>query len=272
MVVLLYVGISPGPPPRNGKAPSSQNLYRRIRDHYTGNAEGSSLRLTLGCHLADQLGIALRRVGSGTRLTFTPEGEAALSAWMAEHARVAILEHPAPWEIEPTLINAVRVPLNIDHNAAHPYYPLNRALRAEPKAAARACRSGRLAETTRPEPCSKSPAKRLGGSNGQPRPAGRHEVLKPLRRYRRLPCPESPPETTDPTFAAFGRRSVVLRIPPAARIAAPSRPALRCLRPAFRRLRSCFRNSGCSRSLAGWNTRARPVKPSPTQGLPSYLW
>ena len=49
---LLYVGISPGPPPRNGKAPSTQNLYKRVRYQYTGNAEGSTLWLTLGCHLA----------------------------------------------------------------------------------------------------------------------------------------------------------------------------------------------------------------------------
>jgi hypothetical protein len=134
---LLYVGISPSPPPGNGKAPSRQNLNKRIRYHYRGNAAGSTLRLTLGCHLAAELGIALNRVGSGTRLTFTPTGEALLSEWMAKHARVATLEHPAPWELEPALIGAVSVPLNIDHNTAHPYYPTNRALRAEHKAAAR---------------------------------------------------------------------------------------------------------------------------------------
>ena len=48
---------------------------------YRGNAYGSTLRLTLGCLLADQLGIELRRVGSGTRLTFG-DGEQALSEWM----------------------------------------------------------------------------------------------------------------------------------------------------------------------------------------------
>jgi hypothetical protein len=35
-----------------------------------GNAEGSTLRLSSGCILAEQLGIQLRRVGSGKRLTF----------------------------------------------------------------------------------------------------------------------------------------------------------------------------------------------------------
>jgi len=134
---LLYVGISPGPPPQNGKGPSRENLYKRVRYHYTGNAEGSTLRLTLGCHLAQTLGIELRRVGSGTRLTFTPSGEVALSEWMARHARVAVLAHSAPWELEPSLISAISVPLNIDHNSANPYYPRNRALRAQHRAAAR---------------------------------------------------------------------------------------------------------------------------------------
>ena len=63
---LLYIGISPSAPPSNGKAPSSQSLQSRVRYHYSGNAEGSTLRLTLGCLLAQTLGIELRRVGSGT--------------------------------------------------------------------------------------------------------------------------------------------------------------------------------------------------------------
>jgi hypothetical protein len=134
---LLYVGISPGPPPANGKAPSRQNLYKRIRYHFAGNAAGSTLRLTLGCHLSESLRIELHRVGSGARLTFTSPGEAALSGWMARHARVAIYEHDSPWTVESTLISAARPPLNIDHNSAHPYYFSNRAMRAEHKARAR---------------------------------------------------------------------------------------------------------------------------------------
>lgn len=136
--VLLYVGISPGAPPANGKPPSTQNLYKRVRYHFTGNAAGSTLRLTLGCHLSDELGIELRRVGSGERLTFTPAGEQKLSAWMGIHARVAVFEHPRPWEAEPELIATAGVPLNIDHNRDHPYYLVNRAMRADHKARARA--------------------------------------------------------------------------------------------------------------------------------------
>ncbi|MEU1194017.1 GIY-YIG nuclease family protein [Streptomyces sp. NPDC005859] len=42
---------------------STQNLRKRVRYHYRGNAAGSTLRLTLGC----LLGLDLRRVGSGKR-------------------------------------------------------------------------------------------------------------------------------------------------------------------------------------------------------------
>jgi hypothetical protein len=52
---LLYVGISPSAPPTNGKAPSKQSLWHRIRYHYRGNAEGSTLRLSLGCLLLPTL-------------------------------------------------------------------------------------------------------------------------------------------------------------------------------------------------------------------------
>src|SRR5262245_19519571 len=79
-LTLLYVGISPSADPKNGKPPSRETLCSRIRYHMGGNAEGSTLRLTLGCLLASELGIALRRVGSGKRLTFA-DGEQKLSAW-----------------------------------------------------------------------------------------------------------------------------------------------------------------------------------------------
>jgi hypothetical protein len=51
---LLYVGISPRQPSKSGKN-NSQNLKARIFNHFTGNAEGSTLRLSLGCLLSDKL-------------------------------------------------------------------------------------------------------------------------------------------------------------------------------------------------------------------------
>ena len=80
-LTLLYVGISPKAPPRNGRTPSRENLAKRLRNHMRGNASGSTLRLTLGCLLAEVLRIRLRQVGSGRRLTLA-DGEERLSKWL----------------------------------------------------------------------------------------------------------------------------------------------------------------------------------------------
>lgn len=134
---LLYVGISPKSPPRNGAPPSRQTMQSRVRYHYTGNAEGSTLRLTLGVLLRDELGIELRRVGSGKRRTFST-GEHALSAWMADHARVSCTPHPEPWLLEETLIASLDLPLNLDQNRHHPFHTELSRQRSEAKAAAAA--------------------------------------------------------------------------------------------------------------------------------------
>lgn len=133
---LLYVGIAPRATPKNGKPASSQRLRHRIRYHYQGNAEGSTLRLTLGCLLATSLEVQLHRVGSGTRLTFA-DGEAVLSRWMRENAFVTWHAHPQPWLAEKAIIERVCLPLNLDMNRAHPFHPLLSSLRREAKASAR---------------------------------------------------------------------------------------------------------------------------------------
>ena len=126
---LLYVGISPRRPPTNGAKPSSQTLRSRIRYHYTGNAEGSTLRLTLGCLLEKSLSIQLRRVGSGNRLTFA-EGETALSQWMTDHAFVVWAEHARPWQPESNLIRELELPLNLDQNRHGGFHAALKAARA----------------------------------------------------------------------------------------------------------------------------------------------
>ena len=120
-LTLLYVGIAPKEPPQNGRKPSSQTLAKRIRYHLRGNAYGSTLRLTLGCLLAEQLGIELRRVGSGGRLTFA-QGESVLSDWMADNAFVCWVETPSPWELEAKLISNTCLPLNLDQNRTGAFY------------------------------------------------------------------------------------------------------------------------------------------------------
>jgi hypothetical protein len=127
-LALLYAGISPDVP-RKGRLPSKGNLLERIKKtHYTGNAEGSTLRKSLGCLLADELGIQLRRVGSGKAMTFA-EGEQALDAWMAENAYVSWVVRSRPWELEDYLIAALTLPLNLKKNTRSQFYPVLSAAR-----------------------------------------------------------------------------------------------------------------------------------------------
>lgn len=116
-LTLLYVGISPKEPPTNGQGASKSTLRQRLRTHYSGNASGSTLRLTLGCLLAAQLGITLQRVGSGGRFTFTNPGEQILDGWMAANAFVAWQATERPWEAERELLaSGLILPLNLRDN------------------------------------------------------------------------------------------------------------------------------------------------------------
>lgn len=111
---LLYVGISPD---HRGKPNSRSNLRKRIKTHYSGNAAGSTLRRTLGVLLSGESSFPLRRVGSGSRMTFTHPGEQWLDAWMERNAKVHWIAAEAPWELEDTLIGSIPLPLNIQGNS-----------------------------------------------------------------------------------------------------------------------------------------------------------
>jgi hypothetical protein len=129
---LLYVGISPKADPTNGRPPSRSTLRQRLRTHFSGNAEGSTLRRTLGCLLGPQLGIALRRVGSGTRYTFTNPGERELDTWMAKYAFVTWVETKEPWRLEAQLLGSdLLLPLNIEGNPRVDAITLLREIRSE---------------------------------------------------------------------------------------------------------------------------------------------
>ena len=128
---LLYVGISPG------RKSSQENLQKRIRYHYTGNAFGSTLRQTLGVLLTDQSGYPLMRVGSGGRMTFTHPGECWLDNWMENNAFVCWVTHPEPWEVEAGIIRNISLPLNIQDNKHHPFSKTLSDLRKEAKRIAR---------------------------------------------------------------------------------------------------------------------------------------
>lgn len=118
---LLYVGISPSAPPAGGGRQSRQTLRKRLRQHYRGNASGSTLRLSLGSLLAEQLDIQLRRVGRTERLTFADD-EAVLSRWMAERSRVCWVEHDSPWILEGAIIANLTLPLNLKQNSRSAFY------------------------------------------------------------------------------------------------------------------------------------------------------
>ena len=133
---LLYVGVSPSKPPRQGKL-SSQNLSKRIKYHYMGNAEGSTLRLTLGCLLSERLSIELRRVGRGKRMTFST-GESLLSDWIGENAFVAWVVNSEPWQLEDYAIRRLSLPLNLKDNEKHPFYRTLASIRRNAKRRARA--------------------------------------------------------------------------------------------------------------------------------------
>lgn len=128
-LTLLYAGISPKEPPRNGRAPSKEALRSRIKTHYTGNAEGSTLRRSLGCLLSERLNIELRRYGSGTRLHFGL-GERDLSAWMDRNAFVSWLAMPEPWRFEEEILGTLSLPLNLDKNYHNAFRPILTAARA----------------------------------------------------------------------------------------------------------------------------------------------
>jgi len=124
-LTLLYIGSSPGPPPASGVRPISQDLHKRIKYHFGGSgadAHGSTLRKSLGLLLAKELGLELRRVGSGKRQTFAG-GETTLTQWMAENALVSWVVRREPWLFEDELIATLDVPLNLNDKTRNAFYP-----------------------------------------------------------------------------------------------------------------------------------------------------
>ncbi len=119
-MTLFYVGISPG------RRASAETLRSRLRFHYQGHAEGSTLRLTLGCLLEHELGTVLRR--SGKRLIFGG-AEKRLSQWMADNTAVTWVEVQTPRPLEEYLLRTLNLPLNIEGNQHHPFYDELRDLR-----------------------------------------------------------------------------------------------------------------------------------------------
>lgn len=66
------------------------------------------------------MGIELRRVGSGNRMTFG-RGERLPSEWMGENAFVSWVQCERPWELEEELIASLDLPLNLQGNDRNPF-------------------------------------------------------------------------------------------------------------------------------------------------------
>jgi hypothetical protein len=107
---LLYVGIAPRKPAVGGSSSKSQ-LRARLASHAKKDASRSTLRLTLGVLLSDELGLTAGMHRG--RVNWGPVGEQILTAWMQQHARINWVVDNTPWIVEEELLESVPLPLNI---------------------------------------------------------------------------------------------------------------------------------------------------------------
>ena len=124
---LLYLGLA------QGRAESLGHLRGRIvSQHLRGNAGSSTLRRSVGSILRDALGLRLQ-LGTSRGSDNWGAGEAVLTGWLASHARVIWCEGASPWVSERQILagGALRLPLNIQHNAAERVRPLLQDLRRQ---------------------------------------------------------------------------------------------------------------------------------------------
>jgi len=125
---LMYLGIGPV------RAKSNQHLYGRLKNHLSPDSTKSTVRRTLGSLLSKplRLSFVVSRISAGNKPHFgLGDGEMRLSDWMAQNARISLLEYSSPWEIEALLIHRLDLPLNIEQNSHHPFYPTLKRLREE---------------------------------------------------------------------------------------------------------------------------------------------
>jgi len=105
----------------------NSSLNERIKNQHTnGNAEGSTLRFSLGCLLEDKLKIQLCQV-EPKRF----DNEEKLTNWINENALIVWTLDDKPWLKEVDFIKKTSPPLNIQHNRQHPFCPSLIRIRAE---------------------------------------------------------------------------------------------------------------------------------------------
>jgi hypothetical protein len=121
-LALLYTGIAPRASTSGGLDPNRTSLAPRISYHATGSADASALRLTLGCVLAQQLGLQLELHADGERFTWGPSGEARLSNWIQKQLRVSWVVHSRPWEVTDMAFRGLFLPLNLNITDPTPFH------------------------------------------------------------------------------------------------------------------------------------------------------
>jgi hypothetical protein len=138
---LLYVGIAPRAPSKGKKRVRAlkgkkrvRTLRERLLNHCRGPIASSTLRRTLACLLAADLGFQFFRRSSG-KIGMSASDEDKLTRWMDDNGRVGWIECPEPWEIEQALIaSGPHLPLNIQ-GSRNSFAIHLRALRASVKRA-----------------------------------------------------------------------------------------------------------------------------------------
>lgn len=136
---LLYVGIAPKKPSSKGKE-SASRLRSRIRSHCKGDASRSTLRLTLGVLLAEELNLSLG-IHKG-RLNWGADGEVRLTGWINAYARMTWVEIETPWVVEDELLLHATVALNIDGRTDAFSHELRRCRDKMRRSAGRAAAAG----------------------------------------------------------------------------------------------------------------------------------
>jgi len=96
---LLYIGLA-------------KDLRRRIRGAHLRRTRKSTLRRTLAGFLLSTEDYRTRRTD---RVVLVREDEARLTEWMHTYLRLSWCLHPAPAEVEATLIQQWEPPLNVTH-------------------------------------------------------------------------------------------------------------------------------------------------------------
>ncbi len=120
---LLYVGKS-----------GSSGLYSRIKKHYDGTARYSTLRMSLGVLLHEQMPTPLHRVNPtpDKHYCFPKEGEKYLNDWMEKNAFVCWSEHQNPKSVEDYIIAKVSPPFNIK-DGTHSFSNILTGMRSKAK-------------------------------------------------------------------------------------------------------------------------------------------